>query len=148
MRDITGRYDSWRCRLSRFGKKCAIVSLWTLAGLSAVVYVALSNERIVIRNTETIKMVEKSRPLPAVLVRIAECESGNRQYTDAGDVVRGKVNKSDLGRYQINEQIHGDRMRRLGLNIYDAEDNQAYAIMLFEERGTEPWTASRKCWNK
>jgi hypothetical protein len=93
-------------------------------------------------------MIEKTQPLPAVLARIAKCESGGRQYTDAGDVVRGKINKSDIGKYQINEQIHGDRMRRLGLSIYDAEDNEAYAIMLFEERGTEPWTASRKCWNK
>jgi hypothetical protein len=82
-----------------------------------------------------------------VLVDIARCESTFRQFGPDGNVIRGKVNKGDVGVMQINEKYHADEAAKLGYNIYTAEGNVAFAKYLYNKFGSDPWSSSSKCWS-
>ena len=81
-----------------------------------------------------------------ILAEIARCESSFRQYDENGDVLRGKVNKSDLGLMQINEYYHGISAEKLGFDLETPEGNMAYAKYLYGREGGQPWKASSNCW--
>lgn len=83
-----------------------------------------------------------------VLAEIAKCESTFRHFKANGDVVRGKVNKSDVGVMQINEYYHDEKAVELGFDLHTLEGNVAYAKYLYEKEGTRPWNSSSKCWKK
>ncbi len=97
-------------------------------------------------NKELEKKVKSYFKDDPILAEIAGCESSFRQYDTNGDVLRGKVNKSDLGLMQINEYYHGDRANKLGLDLKTPEGNMAYAKYLYEREGSQPWMSSSKCW--
>jgi hypothetical protein len=80
------------------------------------------------------------------LVQIARCESNFRQVDEKGNLLRGIANPDDVGVMQINEHYHGESAKRLGYNIATVEGNMAFARHLYEVYGTEPWSASAKCW--
>ena len=82
-----------------------------------------------------------------ILVDIARCESSFRQVDENGKILRGTVNKGDVGIMQINEYYHADKAKSLGLNLKTLEGNLAYAKYLYEQQGTQPWISSSKCWN-
>ncbi len=82
-----------------------------------------------------------------ILVEVARCESTFRQFDENGIVIRGKVNRGDVGVMQINEKYHGESADKLGHDIYSIEGNVAFAKHLFERFGTSPWSASSKCWS-
>ncbi len=81
-----------------------------------------------------------------ILAEIARCESNFRQLGDNGLVLRGRVNKSDLGLMQVNEYYHGMRASELGFDLESVDGNLAYAKYLYDKEGTRPWNASSKCW--
>lgn len=83
-----------------------------------------------------------------ILVDIARCESTFRQFDQNGNIVRGKVNKEDVGVMQINEKYHADEAAKLGYNIYTAEGNVAFAKYLYNKFGSDPWSSSSKCWSE
>lgn len=83
-----------------------------------------------------------------ILEKIAKCESDNKQFKANGDVIRGKKNPSDIGKYQINEYIHNDKARSLGFDIFTEQGNHDMAVYLFTTQGTEPWNSSKPCWSK
>ncbi len=87
-------------------------------------------------------------PIDRVLVEIGRCESHNRQFNDDGSVLRGRVNPLDVGKYQINEKYHLEQSQKMGIDIYTEEGNEAYAVWLYKNQGTEPWLASKPCWEK
>lgn len=82
-----------------------------------------------------------------VLIEIARCESHFR-HVDArtGTTLRGVVNTSDVGVMQINMHYHEATAQNLGLDLHNLTDNLAYARRLYEREGTQPWDASRACW--
>lgn len=80
------------------------------------------------------------------LVDVARCESRFRQFDKNGRVLRGEVNKSDIGVMQINEYYHGEKAKELGLDIYTIEGNLSYARFLYDREGLTPWLSSSKCW--
>lgn len=82
------------------------------------------------------------------LVDVARCESRFRQFDRDGRVLRGVINKGDVGVMQINEYYHGDRAQKLGYDLYSVEGNMAYARFLYEREGLTPWQSSSKCWHK
>lgn len=55
---------------------------------------------------------------------------------------------SDWGYWQVNDFYHEKEARRMGYNIYKWEDNLEYGFWLMSKQGTQPWSASRHCWNK
>ena len=81
-----------------------------------------------------------------VMIQVARCESTFLHTLADGSVLRGKVDNRDTGVMQINTYYHGDTMERMGLDVYDLEDNMAYARYLYETQGLQPWSASRPCW--
>lgn len=83
-----------------------------------------------------------------ILAEIAKCESTFRQYTSTGEVIKGKVNKSDVGVMQINKYYHLKQAEKLGHDLHTSEGNMAYAKFLYDKEGTKPWNASSKCWGK
>ncbi len=85
--------------------------------------------------------------VPPVLVRIANCE-GVTQFDKYGNVTRGKINKSDVGRFQINEKIWGSTAKKLGFDIYTEKGNTDMAQWLLANYGSTKWFLSAKCWNK
>ena len=83
-----------------------------------------------------------------ILVDIAGCESHFRQYNSNGNILRGEINKGDVGIMQINEYYHADKAKALGDDLYTAEGNMAYAQYLYDKYGGQPWVSSSKCWNQ
>lgn len=80
------------------------------------------------------------------MVAIAKCESEFRQYTDAGNTLRGGANNRMIGVYQVNEVYHRQTAELLGHNIDTLMGNLLYAKHLLLTQGLEPWWASKYCW--
>lgn len=81
-----------------------------------------------------------------ILVDVARCESTFRQFGEDGTVIRGKVNKADVGVMQINEKYHAETALKLGYDIYSVEGNVAFGKYLYKKYGTSPWYSSSACW--
>lgn len=80
-----------------------------------------------------------------VMIAIAQCESGFRQFGPSGTVLRGG-NGTVLGIFQLSES-HTAKALSLGYDIQTIEGNIAYARSLYERQGTTPWMAAFPCWN-
>ena len=81
-----------------------------------------------------------------ILAEISKCESRFRQVGKDGKVLRGEVNKSDVGLMQVNEYYHEQKATDLGFDLTTVDGNLAYAKYLYDKEGTKPWNASAKCW--
>lgn len=81
-----------------------------------------------------------------VMVAIAGCESHFRHVDTHGNIIRGEVNPDDVGVMQINEHYHGAKAKSKGIDLYTLQGNLAYARLLYEDKGTAPWNASKGCW--
>jgi len=83
-----------------------------------------------------------------ILAKVAYCESTLRHVGKDGYVIRGIVDKRDVGLMQINEGYHLETANKLGHDIYTLEGNMDYAKVLYQKFGLSPWKASSKCWLK
>jgi hypothetical protein len=101
---------------------------------------------------EKIVLIKERPTIPPLMEKIAECESGNRQFYPDGSIVKGLMTPAhlgeDIGKFQINTKYHLARAEALGLDLWNEVDNEIYAMMLFEEQGTGPWSSSKGCWSK
>lgn len=97
-------------------------------------------------NTEAI-VREYFEDIP-IMIQVARCESTFRHTLSDGSVLRGKVDPADTGVMQINKRYHLETAEKLGLNLDNIYDNMAYARHLYEEQGTQPWSASAPCWSR
>jgi len=88
---------------------------------------------------------EVSRVFPdaPIMHKVMQCESGG--YNDAYNPTNGS---HDNGLFQISDLYHGERVRALGLDVGNPADNIAYARILYDESGLQPWSASKECWSK
>lgn len=81
--------------------------------------------------------------------KIIKCESS--MYGNAvnhNKLKDGTIWSTDWGYLQINDYYHQKTMEKLGLNIKDEFDSLEYGFMLLKSQGTQPWKASKLCWNK
>jgi hypothetical protein len=92
----------------------------------------------------TVQVIDES--VPEVLHRIAECESGSQHFDAKGNVLRGKKDRNDIGRYQISITYYGAKAMEMGYNLFDEKENEAFAIWIFENEGSDPWVKTKKCW--
>lgn len=83
-----------------------------------------------------------------ILAEIARCESQFRHTGNNGEIIKGIVNKSDIGVMQINEYYHFDEALKLGFDLKTLRGNMAFAKRLYEKQGTAPWQSSAECWEK
>jgi hypothetical protein len=94
---------------------------------------------------------ETEEAIDEILQKIADCESGGKQFYSDGRVVLN-VNKdgsADVGWAQINLRYHGAAIARMKLDVINSEeDNKAFAKHLYQTQGVEPWKWSRHCWDK
>lgn len=112
---------------------------WVAVG---ALHIGMTQAKTVEVEKEVIKQVMiKWSDIP-MLVRICKAESGLTQFEKNGDVFRGRIDKSDIGKCQINERYNNDEARRLGYDIYTEKGNEEFAVYLFLNRGTQPWLAS------
>ena len=86
--------------------------------------------------------------VPAVLEKIAICESGGKQFNENGEVVRGEIHSADVGKYQINSAVWKGEAKKLGLDLFTEEGNEQFAMELYRRYHTVPWESSRSCWEK
>jgi hypothetical protein len=84
------------------------------------------------------KIRETFPEAPDLMVKVATCESGMKN-------VPGLLS-DDGGIFQIN-QVHLERLKALGLDRFNIDDNIMFARMLYDERGLTPWNNSKYCWN-
>lgn len=89
--------------------------------------------------------VEPVVKIPWQLNEIARCESGNSHFDSSGNVIRGKVNPQDIGKYQINLRYHEATATKMGLDLFSEDDNETYAMYLYKKQGAQPWSASNHC---
>ncbi len=82
-----------------------------------------------------------------ILADIARCESRFRHFDRDGNVIRGEVNRGDVGVMQINEFYHAGKAKELGIDLHSLEGNIAYAKYLYGKEGATPWDSSSRCWN-
>ena len=117
--------------------------LMELSLVLSILSSSLSAQNVIVINaTSTPGIVQ----IP-ILERIAQCESQNRHFEN-GEVLRGKINPLDIGKYQINLKYHGSSSQALGLDLFKEKDNEEYARWLYEKEGTRPWKPSFGCWGK
>lgn len=87
-----------------------------------------------------------------MLIAIADCESGEKQFNTDGTVVKninrnkeGVETSYDVGLYQINSS-HFKEAKAMGFDVFTAEGNISYALYLYHTQGTYPWRYSSSCW--
>ena len=83
---------------------------------------------------------------PELLGKIARCESGGRHFEKNGDLLVGKSNPHDLGKYQINALYWKKKADKLGYDLFTEAGNEAMALWLYRQYGTAPWKRSERCW--
>lgn len=124
-------------------------------GIQMNAYLAEVKDSVQNRNITSIERpmtleayVEESFADVPILAQVAGCESQFRQFDGRGHIIRGEVDRNDIGVMQINERYHLDGAKALGYDIYTVEGNMAYARYLYETQGLKPWSASKPCWSK
>lgn len=84
--------------------------------------------------------------VPPILQKIAKCESRTGQYGKSGQVA---INPTmDIGKYQINIPANGTLATKMGYDLSKPEDNEKFAVWLFDNEGDAPWNSSKACWDK
>jgi hypothetical protein len=82
-----------------------------------------------------------------VMIEIARCESKFRQFTDAGNVLRGGGGGGMVGVFQFYESIHASAAKSLGYDITTLKGNLGYAKHVYTTEGTTPWNSAKYCWD-
>ena len=91
----------------------------------------------------------QSTSTPAIMQKIANCESGGNQYKNGQVQIHVNDNKSvDEGKYMINLQTWGATATKMGYDLTKESDNTAFAFWLYANKGTSDWSASQGCWSK
>ena len=96
---------------------------------------------------ETEKRVREFFKDTPVMIEIARCESNFRQFTDAGNVLRGGDSGGMVGVFQFFESIHAAPAKALGYDIATLEGNLGYAKQMYKNEGTTPWNPAKSCWD-
>ena len=81
-----------------------------------------------------------------VMIAIAACESGPRQFASSGAPLYAGTDDEMVGVFQIDESIHYAPALALGFNIDTLAGNLGYARYLYGAEGTGPWISSFGCW--
>lgn len=143
------RFQVMKYNIAQFMRKVFIVMVGT--AFTTIIFIIMKDVYITKELEKLngyIPEVEETKELPAVMQRIATCESGNKHYKSNGQVVTNANNNGsvDIGRFQINEKIWGKKAGEMGLDLTKEEDNIKFAMWVYENYGTEDWYASRGCW--
>ena len=81
-----------------------------------------------------------------VMIAIARCESGPRQFAANGSPLYAGTDDLMVGIFQLDSAIHTAPAAALGFDITTAAGNMGYVRYLYGAEGTEPWISSFPCW--
>lgn len=81
-----------------------------------------------------------------IMVDVARCESGFRQFYSGGGVLINAESDA-VGVFQLLDGWHADTAADMGMDIYTVEGNVEYAKELYEVDGLKPWSPSSLCWD-
>lgn len=151
VRSKNGRFSTLKARIRVVIRKCVLIALY----VSTLVLAFGMGGAFFSTSTVSVSFASAPESEPAVLQRIADCESGNgkpgtaSQFNKYGAVVlNANTNKTvDLGKFQINS-IHEAEAQKLGFDLFTEEGNVGYAKYLYENKGTGDWASSQNCWKK
>ena len=73
-----------------------------------------------------------------IMIDIARCETGFRQYNPDGSALHD-ASGTYVGVFQISEKIHTPRAISMGYDIATIDGNLMYARYLYNSSGTNPW---------
>lgn len=73
------------------------------------------------------------------MAAVAKCESGFRQFSPDGSVLRGGADGRYVGIFQIDEPLHAAKASAAGNDILTIDGNIGYAVSLFAANGIAPW---------
>lgn len=82
-----------------------------------------------------------------VMVAIAKCESGMREFEPNGAPLYGGTDGAMIGIFQLDSTIHTKPALALGFDLGTASGNIEYAAYLYGAEGTDPWISSFPCWS-
>lgn len=82
-----------------------------------------------------------------VMIAIATCESGPRQFAANGLPLYAGTDDEMVGVFQIDSSIHTAPALALGFDITTLAGNMGYARYLYGAEGTDPWISSFPCWS-
>lgn len=126
---------------------CRFVLVLFLTCLGAAAFVAPSTTEARYSSETIERVVRVFFPESPVMVDIARCESGLRQYTAPGTTLRGGWQGKMIGLFQLHETYHRSLALSKGYNIDTLLGNVLYARELYRTEGTTPWRSSRHCWD-
>jgi hypothetical protein len=137
----------WRAKARPFIAK-ALFYCFAAFGLSVVAYAAGTYHAPTKVETSMVEVPDAS--VPPILEKIAKCESASNQYDKQGrlQLHPNKDGSVDVGKYMINNRYWEAKANELGYNIYTPEGNELMAVWLAKNYGSEPWSATRKCFVK
>lgn len=78
---------------------------------------------------------------PAVMIAIAQAESGGQQFNSKGNLLCDGITGTHCGIFQIGE-IHRKEAEKLGYDIDTERGNIAFALWLYKKNGTRDWYSS------
>ena len=119
-------------------QKIKITLIISLAWFSSVVSPALALSMPIGINKGVAEQVFSTFADAPAMVAIARCESGIRQYSGNGMPLGGGSSGLYIGIFQISSG-HSSEAESMGMDIYTAEGNIAYAKYLYQKYGTVPW---------
>lgn len=158
LRDVYPHATRWQVlkwKFREFMKKVLrVITIGTIAsgvGYGIFFAGAYFHPKTVYAVQEKLVMAEVQSP---VMERIAGCESeGNRKSKGIQLAKNGQVvvhantdGTVDVGKYQINVQRWGSKATEFGYNIFTEQGNHDMAMWIYLNVGTQPWSASQKCW--
>lgn len=83
-----------------------------------------------------------------IMVKVARCEGRVKGKLDP-NAYNPTNGSHDNGIFQISDKFHRERYLALGFtDMTDVKQNLAYARILYDESGLQPWFSSRHCWSK
>lgn len=103
--------------------------------------------KVTYSQTEVEKKVREYFKDAPKMIEIARCESKFRQFTDAGNVLRGGSGGGMVGVFQFYESIHATPAKQLGFDLLTLEGNLGYAKHIYSSEGTAPWNSAKYCWD-
>lgn len=147
-RKRNGRYH-FKSRAKSIAKFIGIMTIVYIVFMVANFFIDRGEEKLAESNIvlpTVTREVKAEDTIPPILKKIAVCESNNKHFDKNGQVLINKT--QDIGRYMINVPIWGKKATELGYNLAVEKDNEAFALFLFQNYGSEPWYLVASCFKK
>lgn len=88
------------------------------------------------------KIIKTFPDNPDLMLAIAECESGLRQFDDSGNYIKSHTN--DSGLFQINDATWKTTADNLNLDYkHSVDDNIEMARYIYDTQGVNAWVCLR-----